>query len=226
MRWWALNGLLDGATAIPGSITALSEGAIKPMIFQACKLPAMVALTAAGLLGTVVLAQQGKNASRNGPSGPVKNSSSAPQDRPTEAVRQEPKPGALDGDLKQQRVIQQLSLIIDAEFPDGVTLEYLLKYIKQETTKAKPPGLAIYVDPVGLQEAEKSMSSKVIVDLRRRPVSVVLRSALKTAGLACRVKDGFIVIESDEQSLEARLDEIELQLGRILQALARLERAK
>jgi RNA polymerase sigma factor (sigma-70 family) len=226
IRLRALNGLIAGATVVPGSISALAEGVIKSMIFQACKLHAVGVLCAAGLLATVALAQQGKTSARGGLSNPVRDAITTPQDRPSETIPKNANRESRDVEQKQQAVQQQLSLIIDADFRDGVTLEEFLKYIKQVTTKAKPPGLPIYVDPVGLQEAEKSMSSKLIIDLKQRPVSVVLRSALRSVGLAGRAKDGFYMIESEEQSVVERLDEIDGKLARIFESLARLERAK
>jgi len=228
MRWRVLDGLLAGATAIPGSITALSEGAIKAMIFQAYNLPAIVALTAAGLLGTVVLAQQGKNATGNGPSSPVKNASSAPQDRPPGEAPQEQRPRPLDVDRRTQ-VREQLSFLIDAEFPGGdATLEKLLKHIKAETSKIKPPGLPIYVSPDGLQECHLSMSQPIGgFDVKQKPVSFVLDLALHHLGLDYYVaRDGFLCIDSRTRVLEARVEEIDRKLDRVLEALARLERAK
>jgi RNA polymerase sigma factor (sigma-70 family) len=225
-RLRALNGLIAGATVVPGSIAALAEGVIKSMIFQACKLPALGVLCAAGLLATVALAQQGKTTARGGSSNPLRDTITAPPDRRPETTPEHANLESRDLGQKQRAVQQQLSLIVDAKFPDGVTLEEFLKYIKQVTTKAKPPGLPIYVDPVGLQEAEKSMSSKLIIELERRPVREVLRSALRCIGLAGRAKDGFYMIESEEQSLEERLDEIDGKLARIFESLARLERSK
>jgi hypothetical protein len=70
------------------------------------------------------------------------------------------------------------------------------------------------------------MASKAIVNLKQRPVSVVLRSELKSVGLACRVKDGFVIVDSESESLEELIDEIDRKLNRILGALDRLEQAK
>ena len=72
------------------------------MIFQAYKLPAIVALTAAGLLGTVVLAQQGKNAGGKGHRVQSKARGSAPQDRPPSTAPQERRPRPLDIDRRTQ----------------------------------------------------------------------------------------------------------------------------
>ena len=42
-------------------------------------------------------------------------------------------------------------------FADETPLEDVLKYVKQATTTNNYSGIPIYVDPIGLQEAEKSM---------------------------------------------------------------------
>ena len=193
------------------------------MMYQACKLPAIVALTAAGLLGTVVLAQQGQNAGGGGPSTPVRP---APQKRTPEAVPRQQKLTGLDIDMKSQAVKEQLSLIIDAEFPNGVTLESLLKHIKQETTKAKPPGLPIYVSPIGLQEAKQGIEALVFVNLKQQPVSVILHNTLPPMGLSYLARDGFLIIDSRIGIVEARSEEMDRKLDRILKSLAWLEQAR
>jgi hypothetical protein len=90
-------------------------------------------------------------------------------------------------------------------YADGAHLEAVLKEIKLRSTgwpKLKS-GIPIYVDPIGLQEAEKSMTSPV-----RRPLPVDrltlgehIRSVLGPLGLGYVVKDGFLMVTSSE-SLE------------------------
>ena len=50
-------------------------------------------------------------------------------------------------------------------FANETPLDDVLKYIKQETAKAGRPALQIYVDPIGLQEAERSLNSTVTIDM-------------------------------------------------------------
>ena len=87
-------------------------------------------------------------------------------------------------------------------YADGAHLEAVLKEIKLRSTgwpKLKS-GIPIYVDPIGLQEAEKSMTSPV-----RRPSPVDrltlgehIRSVLGPLGLGYVVKDGFLMVTSSE----------------------------
>ena len=50
-------------------------------------------------------------------------------------------------------------------FPNETPLEDVLKYIKQATQDANYSGIPIYVDPLGLQEADKTLTSPVSIDL-------------------------------------------------------------
>jgi hypothetical protein len=85
-------------------------------------------------------------------------------------------------------------------YPDGAPLKDVLKEFKQITTgKPKLPwGIPIYIDPVGLQEAERTMESPV-----RRPELATsmtlgehLRRVLEPLGLTCVIKDGFLMVTS------------------------------
>ena len=52
-------------------------------------------------------------------------------------------------------------------FPNETPLEDVIKYVRTSTTSpAFPDGIPIYVDPLGLQEAEKTTASTVTIDLR------------------------------------------------------------
>ncbi len=78
-------------------------------------------------------------------------------------------------------------------------LEEVLKFIKKSTQGPNDGGLAIYVDPIGLQEAEKTMSSPVSVDSKEKePLRESLTRLLKSLGLAYEVKNGLLMITSLE----------------------------
>ena len=66
-RWSAVRGLLVGASAVPESIAALAQGVIQAMLFQTAKISGIAALLTIGVVGTAVLAQQGKKAATAGP---------------------------------------------------------------------------------------------------------------------------------------------------------------
>ena len=93
-------------------------------------------------------------------------------------------------------------------FANETPLDDVLKYIKQATTTPTFSGIPIYVDPLGLQEAERSLNSTVQIDLEGVPLKTTLRLMLKQLGLAYTVKDGFLMItseDSEDQQTEIRV---------------------
>ncbi|WP_422928348.1 hypothetical protein [Singulisphaera sp. PoT] len=103
----------------------------------------------------------------------------------------------LDRDPKTKNIIEKLNEPITMSFPNETPFEEVLKYIKTATTGANDSGIPIYVDPVGLQEAEKTMSSPVTLDLEGVPLKTTLRLILKQLTLTYTVKDGMITITSE-----------------------------
>src|SRR5262249_54408823 len=97
---------------------------------------------------------------------------------------------------------------ISMSFANETPLDDILKYIKQATTTPSFSGIPIYVDPIGLQEAEKSLTSTVTIDLEGVPLKTTLKLLLKQLGLTYTVKDGFLMItskESEDQQTEIRV---------------------
>ena len=127
---------------------------------------------------------------------------------------------------KNQQIEKQLDLLIDAEFPKPIALDQFLKHIKQETTKARPPGIPIYVNPIGLQDAEKDMDFAVTLNQKQKPVREILTQGLMGTGLSFAVRDGYLMIDSRTGILEIRVQQIDQKLDRVLKSLERLEKAK
>ena len=71
--------------------------------------------------------------------------------------------------------------------------------------------MPIYVDPVGLQIAERSMNSTVAINIDPIPVKDALRLCLKQLGLGFTVRSGFIMI-SDEDSATIPMYEDPMQV--------------
>ena len=93
---------------------------------------------------------------------------------------------------------------IAMSFNNDTSLEDVLKYIKQATTTSTYPGIPIYVDPIGLQEAEKSMTSTVRnINFDGVPLKVSLKLLLDQLDLAYKVKDGLLTITSNESAEQA-----------------------
>ena len=111
--------------------------------------------------------------------------------------------GPIDAhDDKSQKLIEKLGESVPMSFNEDTPLEDVLKYVKQATkTSAFPDGIPIYVDPIGLQEAEKSMTSTVRnMDLSGVPLKVTLKLLLNQLDLTYKVKDGLLTITSNESA--------------------------
>jgi RNA polymerase sigma factor (sigma-70 family) len=102
-------------------------------------------------------------------------------------------------DPKSQLILTKLDDLVAMNFPKETPLDDILQHIKS-TTKSRemPNGMPIYVDPVGLQEAEKSLTSTVTIDLEGVPLRRTLQLVLKQLGLHYLVEDGMIYITSEE----------------------------
>jgi hypothetical protein len=116
-----------------------------------------------------------------------------------ELIRQEQTEPAVIAVDRSQRTIAVLAKLeepISMSFANETPLDDVLKYIKQATTTQTFNGIPIYVDPLGLQEAGRSLTSTITIDLEGVPLKTTLRLLLKQLGLAYLVRDGRLVISS------------------------------
>ncbi len=90
-------------------------------------------------------------------------------------------------------------------FPDETPLSNVLAYIRQATATPTDRGLQVYVDPIGMQEAERSLNSTVQIDLDNIPLKKTLKLSLDQLGLAYEVKDGYLSINCAE-SMDLHVD--------------------
>jgi hypothetical protein len=80
-------------------------------------------------------------------------------------------------------------------FADETTLEDVLKRVRTSTRGEDGRRIPIYINPIELQKAEKTMQSSVVIDLEGVPLRTSLRLVLSQLGMIYSVKDGMIVIE-------------------------------
>jgi hypothetical protein len=85
-------------------------------------------------------------------------------------------------------ILNKLEAPVDMRFANETPLEDVLKYIKSATKGPNDAGIPIYVDPLGLQKAEKTMTSPVTIDLEGVTLNTSLRLVLKQLGLTYRVQ--------------------------------------
>ncbi len=119
-----------------------------------------------------------------------------------------------DRDEKTKAILKKLDERITMNFPSETPLEDVKKYIEQSTqdeTAGLPTGIPIYVDPQGLQDADKTMASTVTINLDGIPLRTTLRLILKQLSLTYTVKDGLLTItstSSDDQPTEIRVYQV------------------
>jgi hypothetical protein len=100
--------------------------------------------------------------------------------------------GKAEADPKSLTVLAKLEEQLPMQFASETPLEDVLKYIKQATGGVVP----IYVDPQGLQDAERTMTSTITIDLEGIPLRRTLQLMLKQLGLVYFVDDGVLCITS------------------------------
>jgi hypothetical protein len=86
-------------------------------------------------------------------------------------------------------------------FSDETPLEDVVTYVRGATAHLDGKGIPIYVDPIGLNEADKTMVSTVRnIDLDGVPLQTSLRACLAQLDLAYLVRGGMLVITSQESA--------------------------
>lgn len=98
------------------------------------------------------------------------------------------------GDRRNGFIWTRLEEPVSMSFANDAPLEDVLKYIKSATTGLRDSGFPIYVDPVALNEAGKTMKSPVTLDVEGIPLRVTLGLLLKQLDLEYVVQDGMLKI--------------------------------
>lgn len=124
------------------------------------------------------------------------------------SVADDAEPAPIDArDDRSLRIAAELEKPIDMRFPNETPLEDVVKYVKQATVNpAFPEGLPFYIDPIGLQEAEKTMTSPVTLDLKQVPLKTSLALLLRQLGLVYRIKEGVVMVvwQSSDDAAQGR----------------------
>jgi len=105
-------------------------------------------------------------------------------------------------------ILEKLDQPISMPFENETTLEDAIRYIKQATAGPNDTGIPIYIDPIGLLEAERTMQSPVTMNLEGVPLKTAMRLLLKQLDLTYTVKDGLLTItfkDSTDQPTEIRV---------------------
>ncbi len=106
---------------------------------------------------------------------------------------------ATDASPATKAVLAKLEQPIDMPFGSATPLADVLRFIKSATEQGpNDPGIPIFVDPAGLQRAERTMVSVVTIELEGVPLKTSLRLLLAQLNLAFVVKDGSLAISSSD----------------------------
>jgi RNA polymerase sigma factor (sigma-70 family) len=115
---------------------------------------------------------------------------------------------ASDRNPGTRAILAKLEEPVAMAFPDETPLEDVLKYIQAATEGPDKKRLPIYVEPAGLSQAEKTLTSPITLDLEGVPLKTTLRLVLKQLDLAYCVRDGVLIISSvngiQQELLEAQ----------------------
>ncbi|MGO9471601.1 MAG: hypothetical protein ACLQVF_46555 [Isosphaeraceae bacterium] len=96
------------------------------------------------------------------------------------------------------RILKALDEPVPMHFRDEATLEDVVKHVQAAITGPDGKVIPIYLDPIGLQEADKSPQAVVSLDIDGVPLKSTLYLCLKQLDLAYCIRDGVLVITSEE----------------------------
>jgi RNA polymerase sigma factor (sigma-70 family) len=207
---------LGSSLPIPDSINTLAKGAIFAMSISSIKsMAAATALVGVFVLGTAVVAQQGKEAPTEAAE---RSAEQAPTAKASEPAR---KPTKEEIEKLNAMIAEALDQPFRTALPTPLTLEGLLKTIKQDSAKTGYSGIAIYVDSIGLSEAELTLLSELPGDWNRFNMGHVLEQSLRILKLDYFINDGFLMISSSQNVLRKKLELLDKKLDRVLRAVER-----
>jgi hypothetical protein len=99
-------------------------------------------------------------------------------------------------DENDQAILARLAEPVELHFNKAPLID-VLKFIKGATQGPNDSGIPIYVDPVGLLEAEQTTSSPASIDAEGVPLKTSLKRLLKPLGLTYRVASGLLTVTSE-----------------------------
>ncbi|AMV36756.1 RNA polymerase sigma factor [Planctomyces sp. SH-PL62] len=121
-----------------------------------------------------------------------------PRDGGTSDAKGDPSDAEGERNPKSAAILKKLDQPLAMNFPNETPLEDVLKYVRQATQGEHDAGIPIYVDPLGLNEADKTTTSPISIDLDGVPLRRTLQLLLKQLTLVYFVEDGMVVITSTE----------------------------
>jgi hypothetical protein len=107
-------------------------------------------------------------------------------------------PTPLPVDLERNKAIET-ALNRDVAMPFGkeTPIRDVLQHIRENARDTQGKMIPIYVDPIGLQEAEKTLNSPIQLQLEDVPVRTTLRLALNQISMLYKIEDGILKITAE-----------------------------
>jgi RNA polymerase sigma factor (sigma-70 family) len=209
------------AGVVSATAAALMEGVITTMSLTRIKV-GVAALVALGA-GAGVLAYQASGRPKDNPAGTRATAlAAAEKGAPMPETPSADPPGGLDA--KTKAVIDKLEERINMAFPNETPLEDVLKYIKSASAGPNDTGVPIYVDPDGLREVGKTMTSPVSLNVEGVQLKDSLHMLLRPLGLDYWVGDGLLTISSRNAILDREIAQLREDLKRVTAQLQAAER--
>jgi RNA polymerase sigma factor (sigma-70 family) len=186
--------------SVPAAVSALTAAVCRAMFLTKLTIP-LVALLAVGTASLMAVQTLTFTRAKLKPIGSATGTTSARV--PAEpAVPIASSPPNLQVSPPTVEILAKLQEPLDMVFPRETPLDDVLKYITRATKygdRPSDPGIPIYVDPFGLQEAKKSLKSTVTINVTGVPLKVTLPRVLAQLGLAYLVGDGVLLISSSSR---------------------------
>lgn len=121
------------------------------------------------------------------------------------------------------RIMEALDRTVPMRFPEETPIEEVVKYVVEATRAKDGRAVPVDIDPIALQEVEKTPQSPVRLDLDGLPLRATLRLALDQLDLRYLVRDGLLLITSQtgegDSDVEPVYDDPFLLTGRCILAL-------
>jgi serine/threonine protein kinase len=94
-------------------------------------------------------------------------------------------------------ILAMLDTPISVRLPQNTPLGNVLLYIKNAAKKGRNGAVVpVYVDPLGLRDVAKNLTSPVTIRVDETPLKIVLQTVLDQLGLAYVVKDDLLFVSS------------------------------
>ncbi len=91
---------------------------------------------------------------------------------------------------------------VDVDVTEEMALEDVVKRIQESIAETDGEGIPIYINPLGLSEADKTMNSPIRnIELRRAPLRASLRRLLEQLDMQYVVKEGVLEITSRDMAI-------------------------